>query len=79
MAHLILTLQFSVAQLAEFDIGLSSLLRFLLERMQYMNSVTPADYVENPECATRVLDSDFPNAAADTCERFAVQRLFTSL
>jgi len=47
--------------------------------MQYMNSVTPTDYVKNSERAAPILDPNLPNAVADTGERLTVQRLFAQL
>lgn len=47
--------------------------------MQHMNSVTPTDYVKDPERAAPILDPNFPNTAADSSERSAMRRLFAQL
>jgi len=72
-------MQFPITCLAKLDIGLAGLLRLLLECMQYMNPIAPTNYVENSERATLILDSNFPNTAAYTGERSAMQRLFAQL
>ena len=54
-------------------------MRLLPECMQNMNSVAPTDYVENSERTTAIPDPNFPNAAADTCERSTMQWLFAKL
>lgn len=47
--------------------------------MQYMNSITSSDDVENPKRAAFIFDSDFPYTPADTCKRPAAQRRFAEL
>lgn len=44
-----------------------------------MDTISPPDYIENPERAALIFDPDFPNAATDTGERLAMQRLFAQL
>ena len=72
-------MQFPIARLASLDIGLASLLYLLLERIQYMNSITSTDNIENPERAAAILDPNLPNATAYTGERLAVQWVLTKL
>ena len=44
-----------------------------------MDTISPPDYVENPERAAPIFDPDLPNAATDAGERLAMQRLFAQL
>ena len=44
-----------------------------------MDTISPPDYIENPERAALIFDPDFPNAATDAGERLAMQRLFAQL
>ena len=44
-----------------------------------MNSIAPADDVEDPKRTTLILDSDLPDASANTGERSTVQRVLAEL